>query len=87
MDSEGKGDRFVEEEREEAEKAELEADSTRKRLVERESAEGVEVFETPEASLPGPVIRDEEPDRESLTGERLELEPEDDEERADGEET
>lgn len=72
-------DRFMEEAREEAEEAELVEDSARRRLAARESAEGVEVFEAPESTLSGSTIRDGEPDRESLSGDRLELHTEDDE--------
>ncbi|MGH8944954.1 MAG: hypothetical protein ACRDVL_02255 [Acidimicrobiia bacterium] len=86
MAGEHKNEHPLEEEREEAEEVELEEDSTRKRLVEREAAEGVEVFESPESSLPGPAIRDGEPERESLTGDRLGLQPEDGDEPAEEEE-
>ena len=83
MAGENKDDHPLEEEREEAEEVELEADSARKRLVEREAAEGIEVFESPEALLPGQAIREGEPERESLTGDRLGLEGEDGDESAE----
>jgi hypothetical protein len=53
---------------------------------EREEAQGVEVFEDPDATLPASALKEGSPGHETLTGDAVGLGREDDEDREDQEE-
>lgn len=53
---------------------------------EREEAQGVEVFEDPDATLPASALKEGSPGHETLTGDAVGLGTEDDEDREDQEE-
>lgn len=80
MPTESERDRFLEDVREEAEDAELLEESSLSLYREREEAEGFELFESAEAGLPGSALRDGEPGHEGLSGDRLGLLPDEEEE-------
>lgn len=87
MTAESDRDRSLEEAREEAEDAELQAESSLSLYRKREEAEGVEVFESAESALPGPALREGEPGHETLTGDRLGLQPDESDEEPEASDT
>jgi hypothetical protein len=87
MSAESERDRFLEEEREEAEDAELRDESSLSLYREREEAEGVELFESAESGLPGSALREGEPGYETLTGDRLDLQSDESDEESEASDT